>query len=169
MTIAYWWIAQSLWGLASESVLMEYADLVLPGPILDLGVGEGRNALVWALMGYEVEGVDISPTAVEQCRQRANDADLSITLQQQDFRSMDITPGRYSLIIAAWVLNFLKLHEIMRDGVGLPEDKAEYIVGPWLTFDPATERHIGDHAEEANALLKDPNNPGFQVPDISEV
>lgn len=65
--------------------------------------------------------------------------------------------------------HFLKLHEIMRDGVGLPEDKAEYIVGPWLTFDPATERHIGDHADEANALLKDPNNPGFRVPEISEV
>ena len=32
--------------------------------------------------------------------------------------------------------HFLKLHEIMRDGVGVPEDNAEYTVGPWLTFDP---------------------------------
>lgn len=65
--------------------------------------------------------------------------------------------------------HFLKLHEIMRDGVGLPEDKTEYTVGPWLTFDPATEQHIGDHADEANALLKDPNNPGFRIPELSEV
>jgi predicted dehydrogenase len=60
--------------------------------------------------------------------------------------------------------HFMKLHAIMHDGVGVPEDKAEYIVGPWLTFDPKTERHIGDHAAEANALLKDANNPGFEVP-----
>ena len=52
----------------------------------------------------------------------------------------------------------------MRDGVGIPEDKAQYTVGPWLTFDPETERHTGEHADEANVLLKDPNNEGFQVP-----
>ena len=65
--------------------------------------------------------------------------------------------------------HFLKLHEIMREGVGIPEDKAQYTVGPWLTFDPETERHTGDHAVEANQLLKDPNNEGFRVPTIDEV
>jgi len=65
--------------------------------------------------------------------------------------------------------HFMKLHEVMRDGVGIPEDKAEYTVGPWLTFDPKTELHTGDHAEAANALLKDPNNKGFEVPTIDKV
>jgi predicted dehydrogenase len=60
--------------------------------------------------------------------------------------------------------HFMKLHSIMRDGVGVPEDKAEYVVGPWLTFDPITERCVGDHASQANALLKDSNNAGFEVP-----
>ena len=60
--------------------------------------------------------------------------------------------------------HFMTLHTMMADGVGVPEDKAEYVVGPWLTFDPQTERHTGDHAEAANVLLKDSNNPGFQVP-----
>ncbi len=65
--------------------------------------------------------------------------------------------------------HFLKLHEIMRDGVGVPENDAQYTVGPELTFDPETERHTGDFADEANKLLKDPNNPGFQVPEASQV
>ncbi len=60
--------------------------------------------------------------------------------------------------------HFMKLHSILRDGVGVPENEAEYVVGPWLEFDPATERHLGEHAERANALLKDPNNTGFEVP-----
>jgi predicted dehydrogenase len=60
--------------------------------------------------------------------------------------------------------HFMKLHAIMRDGVGVPENGAEYVVGPWLTFDPITERCVGAHATEANALLKDPNNAGFEVP-----
>jgi predicted dehydrogenase len=61
--------------------------------------------------------------------------------------------------------HFVKLHEVMRDGVGVPEDSAEYTVGPWLTFDPATERHVGEYAEQANALLKDDNTPGFEIPE----
>ena len=61
--------------------------------------------------------------------------------------------------------HFGYLHSIMKDGVGVPENDAEYTVGPWLTFNPKTEMHTGDHADEANALLKDPNNKGFQVPE----
>ncbi len=65
--------------------------------------------------------------------------------------------------------HFLKLHEIMSKGVGLPEDKTEYTVGPWLTFNPEAERNTGDHADEANALLKDKNRDGFKVPAPKDV
>jgi len=65
--------------------------------------------------------------------------------------------------------HFMKLHEIMRGGVGIPEDGAQYIVGPWLTFDPKTEQHTGEFAAEANALLKNANRPGFEVPAANKV
>jgi hypothetical protein len=42
-------------------------------------------------------------------------------------------------------------------------------VGPWLTFNPEVERHIGAYATEANELLQDANRPGFQVPDADNV
>ncbi|MHC4434542.1 MAG: Gfo/Idh/MocA family protein [Planctomycetota bacterium] len=65
--------------------------------------------------------------------------------------------------------HFMRLHEIMSKGVGLPEDGTNYVVGPWLTFNPQTERHTGAFATEANELLKDANRPGFQVPDPRRV
>lgn len=65
--------------------------------------------------------------------------------------------------------HFGRLHEIMKDGVGVPENDAEYTVGPWLAFDSKTERHIGDHAEEANALLQDENRRGFEIPTVSSL
>lgn len=65
--------------------------------------------------------------------------------------------------------HFLRLHEIMKDGVGIPENGAEYTVGPWLTFDPETELHTGEHAEAANALLQDENHPGFEIPSLTQV
>ena len=65
--------------------------------------------------------------------------------------------------------HFLKLHAITRDGCGVPEDKEHYIVGPWLTFDPKTEMFTGDHAEEANKLVRDPHRQGFEIPDADKV
>ena len=60
--------------------------------------------------------------------------------------------------------HFMRLHEITRDGCGVPEDEAKYTVGPWLTFDPKNERFVGDRSAEANVLLRDPNRKGFEVP-----
>jgi len=65
--------------------------------------------------------------------------------------------------------HFLALHSIMRDGVGIPEDGESYRVGPMLEFDPVTERFTGEHAERANRLVKDDNNPGFEVPTADQV
>ncbi len=62
--------------------------------------------------------------------------------------------------------HFATLHDVMSKGVGLPKDGTPYTVGPWLTFDPTTERHTGEFAAEANELLRNPNRAGFQVPDI---
>jgi len=65
--------------------------------------------------------------------------------------------------------HFATLHEVMSDGVGIPEEGNQYTVGPTLTFDPDSEKHIGDHAAEANQLLKDPDNAGFEVPGVADV
>jgi len=65
--------------------------------------------------------------------------------------------------------HFLRLHDVMSNGVGLPEDGNEYIVGPWLTYDPETELHTGAYADEANALQKDENRKGFEVPSAKNV
>jgi len=65
--------------------------------------------------------------------------------------------------------HFGKLHDIMANGVGLPEDGNHYTVGPVLTFDPKAERFTGDHAAAANKLIKNNNREGFVVPEASKV
>ena len=65
--------------------------------------------------------------------------------------------------------HFGKLHAIMRDGAGIPEDGSTYRLGPALTFDAATERFTGDHADAANALLSDPKNKSFEIPSLTQV
>jgi cyclopropane fatty-acyl-phospholipid synthase-like methyltransferase len=92
--------------------LVDYATLIPKGAVLDLGMGEGRNALFFAKMGYEVEGVDISQTAIERCIKKAENANLKVKAGVGDLREIDIPLGRYSLIIAVRVLNFFKKTEV---------------------------------------------------------
>ena len=67
------------------------------------------------------------------------------------------------------VEHFGKLHDVMGKGVGIPEKDNYYTVGPWLQFDPKKETHTGEHAKDANRLLKDPNNMGFEIPSVDKV
>lgn len=64
--------------------------------------------------------------------------------------------------------HFLALHETMKKDAGV-KDSANYTVGPWLEFDAQTERFVGERADEANVLLKDPMNPDFEVPSAANV
>ena len=75
----------------------------------------------------------------------------------------NVRAGRFGDNVDA-TRHFVKLHTIMEHKVGIPKDQANYIVGPTLEFDPATERHVGEMADQANSLLKNRNNKGYEVP-----
>ncbi|MEE1752038.1 class I SAM-dependent methyltransferase [Streptomyces sp. SP18CS02] len=56
--------------------LVSYLDRGLLGPgrrVLDLGCGPGRNALHLASMGFDVDGVDLSPAAIAWAEERAGE------------------------------------------------------------------------------------------------
>ncbi len=59
---------------------------------------------------------------------------------------------------------FMKIHEITRDGMGIPVDQSKYIVGPWLQFDGEAEHFVGDYSTEANRLLFDLRRAEFDIP-----
>jgi SAM-dependent methyltransferase len=99
----------SKWGEEPDWRLMEYARFVPDGPVLDLGLGRGRNALFFAKMGFVVEGVDESQTYVRRGRERAEAEGLDLTVVEADLREFEIPRRRYALIIASKVLQmFLK-------------------------------------------------------------
>lgn len=48
------------------------------GTVLDLGCGQGRDALMFARAGHEVVGVDISSVGIQQMMATAKEEDLSV-------------------------------------------------------------------------------------------
>jgi SAM-dependent methyltransferase len=58
------------------------------GPVVELGVGDGRIAVAAASRGHTIVGVDLSPAMLERCRLRAASAGVldRLTLLRADFR-----------------------------------------------------------------------------------
>ena len=97
---------KQLWSLNPDAKLMQYFDLVKSGDVLDLGIGEGRNSLPFAMSGFYIDGVDISETAINRCKESFSLKHLAVNLTVNDLRRFIIEKNKYTLIIAANVLKF---------------------------------------------------------------
>jgi len=96
-----------------NSTLTQYAELVpAEGKVLDIGIGEGRNAFFFAQKGFAVEGIDLSETAIKRCLSISEKLQLNIEATVDDITTFDIQPNHYSLIILSNVLNFFPEEEI---------------------------------------------------------
>ncbi len=73
-------------------------DLLPRGKALVLAMGEGRNAVFLAENGFDVEGCDISPAAVEKAKKLAERNDVSIKAFEADLESYTLARERYDLI-----------------------------------------------------------------------
>lgn len=105
--------SELLWGLKPASTLTEYAELVPNNAnVLDLGMGEGRNAFFFAQRGCAFEGIDLSETAIARCLTLSEKFDLGIQAKVADITECQIKPDHYSLIILSDILNFFPDKEI---------------------------------------------------------
>ncbi len=81
-----------------NAFLQDLVYRLRPGRALDLGVGQGRNALFLAEAGWEVTGVDVAETGLEIARREADRRGLKLNLVQEDAYRFDIGRERWDLI-----------------------------------------------------------------------
>lgn len=70
------------------------------GPVLDLAMAEGRNAVFLARQGFPVEGVDISAIALRKARRLAHENGVEITTILADLNKYKIKSEFYSVILS---------------------------------------------------------------------
>ncbi len=66
--------------------------------ILDVGCGTGRHAIELARRGYDVRGVDLSPSQIKRAREKAQAAGLDIRFEVMDARNMPFSQ-EFDLVI----------------------------------------------------------------------
>jgi SAM-dependent methyltransferase len=80
--------------------LMELESLGgIGGEVLDIGCGLGDNAIFLASRGHSVTGLDGSPTAIEEARNRAAQAGVSLTFGVADATDLTGYEGRFDTVV----------------------------------------------------------------------
>jgi SAM-dependent methyltransferase len=70
--------AEPLWSGRPNGVLVVEVDGLTPGRALDVGCGEGADAIWLASQGWQVTGIDISQVALDRAAAAAGAADVEV-------------------------------------------------------------------------------------------
>jgi SAM-dependent methyltransferase len=106
-----------IWSGRVNQVLAETAGTLTPGRALDLGCGEGGDVVWLARQGWQVTGIDLSPTAIARGRAAAEEAGVAdrIQLVAADLATWS-TEDSYDLVTASFLQSQVALprEEILR-------------------------------------------------------
>ncbi|GAB2578060.1 hypothetical protein GCM10027168_08850 [Streptomyces capparidis] len=93
-----------IWSGAPNRILADTARPLPPGTALDLGCGEGGDAVWLATQGWRVTAVDVSPTALKRTTDLAAEHGVTdrVTTEQHDLAATFPT-GTYDLITAQYL------------------------------------------------------------------
>ena len=87
-----------------EIVALEEAGAIR-GRVLDAGCGTGENALFLAAKGYEVWGVDLSPTAIGKAREKARERDIEVRFRVHDVLDLPSLGTDFDTVIDSGVFH----------------------------------------------------------------
>jgi len=107
------------WGLVPSSMCYEVMKLLPPTRplrVLDIGCGEGKDAVFFARNGYEVTAFDISAAGIDKARRLADACGVHVNLFQADI--IDFRPdGEYDVVFSSGALHYIP-HPLRAEIIG---------------------------------------------------
>ena len=133
---------ERVWSGRPNPLLVDVVRNLRPGTALDLGCGEGGDAIWLARQGWRVTAVDVSATALDRA---AADAATAGVADRIDFRPHDLAltfpPGAFDLVSAQYLhspIEFPRVHVLQEaasavtpGGLLLIVDHASVSPGSW--------------------------------------
>lgn len=86
-----------------NAFLVEMASGRTPGVALDVGMGQGRNAIYLARQGWQVTGFDPAEQAVALAQKQAADLGVRLTTHVQSDEEFEFGSARWDLIVLSYV------------------------------------------------------------------
>lgn len=95
-----------IYGKAPSKFLAENYRVIRPGSsVLDMGIGEGRNAVFLAKKGYNVTGIDISSVAIKKAHLLAKEQGVRIKTVVGDLSKYKVRAESYDAILCFYYVD----------------------------------------------------------------
>ena len=105
---------QQYFGDHPDNLLKDYYSLCdKNGRVLDVGIGQGRNARFLLKQGYGVDGIDLSKVAIENLQKWKDDETLDLNLFNMSFENFSCSPRTYSAIMIFGLFQVLSEEQIV--------------------------------------------------------
>jgi SAM-dependent methyltransferase len=92
-----------LWTVTPNRFLVTEVEGLNPGAALDVGCGEGRNAVWLAEQGWRVTGVDFSDVGLDKARRLADARGVDVEWVLADLRSYQPAEEAYDLAVVLYL------------------------------------------------------------------
>ena len=92
-----------LWTKEPNARLVQFVEELEPGRALDVGAGDGRNAIWLATQGWSVTAIDLSTVALERAAERAAARDAQLECIVADWRGHDFGEAAFELIVVSFM------------------------------------------------------------------
>ena len=135
-----------VWSGRPNAVLVDEVAGLPPGSALDLGCGEGADAVWLAVRGWRVTAVDVSQTALDRAARAAVAAGVDALVDWQRHDLADTFPaGWYDLVSAQFLQSPVELpsERILRQAAGAVAPGGTLLVVTHAAPPPWAEHH--DH------------------------
>lgn len=93
---------ERVWSAEPNVFVEQYLTGRTPGVALDLGAGEGRNAVWLAQQGWEVTAVDFSAVGLAKARDMAREAEVELATVVDDVEAYEPT-GPVDLVLLSYL------------------------------------------------------------------
>ncbi|MEU3009631.1 class I SAM-dependent methyltransferase [Nocardia asteroides] len=136
-------------GNANKTLVREVTGMS-PGTALDLGCGEGGDAIWLAAQGWRVTAVDVSATAMERGARHAADAGVQITWERHDLQE-SFPAGTFDLVSA----------QFLHSPVERTDERATILRKAAAAVAPGGVLVIGSHAHWPTWVTTPPEHVAF--------
>jgi SAM-dependent methyltransferase len=144
----YWWRGENRYSIDPTVHTEFHATLLAVAArrgsrvALDLGAGEGADAIRLAKLGYKVDAVEVSAVACEKIERFARSQGVRIDVRNEPMETVDLTGSSYDVVLMNGCLHYVRdKSRMLRRVLAASAADAVHAIAVFSTATPVPAEH----------------------------
>jgi len=144
----YWWRGENRYSIDPalhtefHATLLAAAAIRGSGVALDLGAGEGADAIRLAKLGYQVDAVEVSAVACEKIERFARSEGVCVNVRNEQLETVDLSRSSYDVVLMNGCLHYVQdKSRVLQRVLAASAADAVHAVAVFSTATPVPAEH----------------------------